>query len=311
MLKVSGVTKRYTKKVAADNVTFSATEGRIFGLLGPNGAGKTTTIRMITFITTPDSGTITFQGKTVGQWSQRRMGYLPEERGLYRKMKVGEQLVYLAQLKGLSKSDAKERIGKWLDRFGARGWESKRVDELSKGMQQKVQFIATIVHDPDLLIFDEPFSGLDPINSELLQSVIYELRSKGKTILFASHRMEQVEQLCDDICMIADGKVVVSGPVRDVKESYGRDTVRLDFTGDNAFVSKLQNEGRIKVVSENLSGVEVRLLNGTPSRLVLDEALASVSELHRFDVVAPSLNEIFISVMGKSGIQPSSTSGNV
>ncbi|NNE33893.1 MAG: ATP-binding cassette domain-containing protein [Rhodothermales bacterium] len=298
MLDVSNVVKRYTGKVAVDNVSFKATEGRIFGLLGPNGAGKTTTIRMITYITTPDSGTITFQGKVVAPWSQRKMGYLPEERGLYRRMKVGEQLIYLAQLKGLPKSTAKERIGYWLGRFDADGWDAKRVHELSKGMQQKVQFIATIIHEPDLLIFDEPFSGLDPINSELLQSVIYELKSKGKTILFASHRMEQVEQLCDDICMLSDGKVVVNGSVREIKQSFGRDTVRLDYTGDNTFVKSLQDAHRIKVLNETTTGVEMRLLDETPARLVLDEALAAVDELHRFEVVEPSLNEIFISVIG-------------
>jgi ABC-2 type transport system ATP-binding protein len=228
------------------------------------------------------------------------MGYLPEERGLYRRMKVGEQLVYLAQLKGLNKKDAKERIHHWLGRFDADGWESKRVDELSKGMQQKVQFIATIVHEPDLLIFDEPFSGLDPINSDLLQSVIVELKEKGKTILFASHRMEQVEQLCDDICMISDGKVVVNGSVRDVKKSFGLDTVRLDFTGSNAFVETLRNGNKVKVLGENANGVEVRLINGTHSRVVLNEALATVTDLHRFEVVEPSLNEIFISVIGNT-----------
>jgi ABC-2 type transport system ATP-binding protein len=300
MLEVSNVSKRYTNKVAVNQVSFSATEGRIFGLLGPNGAGKTTTIRMITYITTPDEGSITFQDKIVGPWSQQRMGYLPEERGLYRRMKVGEQLVYLAQLKGLNKKDAKERILYWLGRFEADGWESKRVDELSKGMQQKVQFIATIVHEPDLLIFDEPFSGLDPINSDLLQSVIVELKDKGRTILFASHRMEQVEQLCDDICMISDGKVVINGSVRDVKKSFGRDTVRLDFTGSNAFVETLRTSNKVKVLSENVNGVELRLINDTHPRVVLNEALASVTDLHRFEVVEPSLNEIFISVIGNS-----------
>ncbi len=300
MLHVSGVTKRYTNKLAVDGVSFSASDGRIFGLLGPNGAGKTTTIRMITYITTPDSGSITFQGKVVGPWSQQRMGYLPEERGLYRRMKVGEQLVYLAQLKGLDKREAKTRIQYWLERFEAIGWDAKRVDELSKGMQQKIQFIATIIHDPDLLIFDEPFSGLDPINSELLQSVIFELKANGKTILFASHRMEQVEQLCDDICMISDGKVVVNGPVRDIKQSFGRDTVRLDYTGSNAFVQTLRDAGKVKVITENATGVEMRLLDATPSRFVLDEALKTVTDLHRFEVVEPSLNEIFISVIGKS-----------
>ena len=300
MLDVQDVTKRYTGKTAVDSVSFSTGEGRIFGLLGPNGAGKTTTIRMITYITTPDSGEIRFKNKVVGPWSQRLMGYLPEERGLYRRMKVGEQLVYLARLKGLDAPEAKKRIQYWLDRFDAGSWGSKRVDELSKGMQQKIQFIATILHEPELLIFDEPFSGLDPINSELLQSVIFELKSKGRTILFASHRMEQVEQLCDDICMISDGRIVANGSVRDIKSSFGRDTVRLDFSGSGTFISSLEADGLIRVVSQTTNTAELRLINGTASRKVLDEALGSVSDLYRFEVVEPSLHEIFVSVINSS-----------
>ena len=298
MLQVSAVTKRYRDKLAVDAVSMSADRGRIVGLLGPNGAGKTTTIRMIAYITTPDSGTITFQGKSVGPWSQRVMGYLPEERGLYRKMKVGEQLEYLGRLKGLSRADARQSARNWLDRFGATDWWSKRVDELSKGMQQKVQFIITVLHDPELLIFDEPFSGLDPINADLLQSVILELKERGKTILFASHRMEQVEQLCDDICMIANGRIVLDGSVREIKQSYGRDTVGLEFEGPSQFLDRLEDAGRIRILTRTHHTADVRLANGAVAREVLDAAMAEVETLFRFEIVEPPLNEIFISVAG-------------
>jgi ABC-2 type transport system ATP-binding protein len=300
MLAVSNVTKRFRAKTAVDNVSFSTRPGRILGLLGPNGAGKTTAIRMITYITTPDSGVITFDGKPVGPWSQRRMGYLPEERGLYRRMRVGEQLEYLGRLKGLSRHDARGSARLWLDRFGASDWSAKRVDELSKGMQQKIQFVCTVLHNPELLIFDEPFSGLDPINAELLQTVIAELKDEGRTILFASHRMEQVEQLCDDICMIADGRIVLDGSMRDIKRSYGRDTVRIEFDGTSTFLDQFESAGRIRVVSRALHVAELRLTDHTSAREILDAALTEVATLYRFEVVEPSLNEIFISVAGNA-----------
>ncbi len=308
MLKVNTVTKRFRTKLAVDAVSLSASSGRILGLLGPNGAGKTTTIRMIAYITTPDTGEITFDGKRVGPWSQRVMGYLPEERGLYRRMKVGEQLEYLGRLKGIPRTDARETAKKWLDRFDAADWWSKRIDELSKGMQQKVQFVSTVLHNPDLLIFDEPFSGLDPINAELLQSVILELKEEGKTILFASHRMEQVEQLCDDICMIANGRIVLNGTVREIKQSYGRDTVGLEFDGSSRFLDDLEDAGRIRVITRTHQATEVRLIDGTSPRQVLDAALAEVDTLFRFEVVEPPLNEIFISVAGGSNTDASETS---
>ena len=213
VLTIDNVTKRYGELVAVDRVTFEAQPGRILGLLGPNGAGKTSTIRMIAYITIPDEGAIRFDGQLVGPASQEQMGYLPEERGLYKKLKVGEQLRYLAELKGLPRAEAAQRIRYWLDRFGLREWAGKKTQELSKGMQQKLQFIATILPEPRLVILDEPFSGLDPINSELLRDIILELKEDGRTILFASHRMEQVEQLCDDICLISEGQILVNGPL--------------------------------------------------------------------------------------------------
>ena len=301
-LVVENVTKCYGAFVAVDRVSFAVQPGRIFGVLGPNGAGKTSAIRMITHITTPDEGRITFGGRPVGPETQRVMGYLPEERGLYRKMKVGEQLVYLGQLKGLSTADAGAAARRWLDRFGAADWYGKRVDELSKGMQQKVQFIATILHEPQLLIFDEPFSGLDPINAALLKDIILELRQEGRTILFASHRMEQVEQLCDDIFLIASGREVLHGPLRDIKRSFGKNTVTVEFSGDDGFLDKLADRGAIRLRSRSAGHAEFRLLGETTARQVLETALPRVDEIYRFELNEPPLSEIF--VMAVNGQQP-------
>lgn len=300
MLKVSNVTKRYADKVAVDSVSFDVHRGRIFGLLGPNGAGKTSTIRMIAFITTPDEGEIRLDDRLVGSWSQRTMGYLPEERGLYRKMRVGDQLQYLARLKGLSATDAAEAVRHWLDRFDALNWYDKKVEELSKGMQQKVQFIATVAHSPDLLIFDEPFSGLDPINADLLRDVILELKEAGRTILFASHRMEQVEQLCDDICLISSGSSLVQGSLRDVKSAFGRNVLRMEFDGTPSFLDRMQGSGEIAMISRTAHRAELRLLDGTDSRSILQQAMEELEAIYRFELVEPSLNEIFISVVSET-----------
>jgi ABC-2 type transport system ATP-binding protein len=299
VLSVQNVTKRFGRIAALDTVSFDVQEGRIFGLLGPNGAGKTTAIRLITYITVPDEGRVVFRDREVGTWSQDRMGYLPEERGLYRKMRVGEQLEYLAQLKGLKSAEARHRVTHWLARFELTAWAGRKTNELSKGMQQKVQFIATILHDPDLLIFDEPFSGLDPINADTLKEIILELRAQGKTILFASHRMEQVEQLCDDICLISEGKALLNGPLRDIKRSFGLDTVILGFEGDPRFLSLLDNEPGIRIATRSNSHAELRLNDPEKARLILETALQHV-EIHRFELVEPSLNEIFVSVVDAS-----------
>jgi len=297
-LSVDHVTKRYGSTVAVDDVTFEVVPGRIFGLLGPNGAGKTSTIRMITYITTPDEGQITFGNLVVGPATQQAMGYLPEERGLYRKMKVGEQLIYFGRLKGMTAHEASEAARGWLDRFGAPDWFGKKVEELSKGMQQKVQFISTILHDPQLCIFDEPFSGLDPINSALLKEIILELRDAGRTILFASHRMEQVEQMCDDIFLIARGREVLHGPLREVKRQFGLNTVAISFSGDDAFIDELETERRVRVLSRSTSTVELRLLDATPSRLVLDRAMRHADDIQRFELMEPPLSEIFVMAVG-------------
>ncbi|HKI46378.1 MAG TPA: ATP-binding cassette domain-containing protein [Balneolales bacterium] len=299
VIDVTQVTKKYGSLRAVDRVSFSVDKGRIFGLLGPNGAGKTSTIRMINYITAPDEGSISIMGQAVGSQSQQLIGYLPEERGLYKKMKVGEQLLYLAQLKGMSVTDAQKAINHWLERFDAVSWQKKETHELSKGMQQKIQFIATIAHDPDIYIFDEPFSGLDPINSELLKKVIIELRDKGKTILFATHRMEQVEQMCDDICLFNKGKAILQGKLSDIKRSFGRNTVILEFEGDGSFIDELEN---VRINNRSTNYAEIRLLNGLDEQVILQKAIQNVTLL-RFEFVQPSLNEIFISTVGEDNIK--------
>lgn len=293
VIRVNSVVKRFGSFVAVDSVSFEANSSRIFGLLGPNGAGKTSTIRMLNNITAPDEGEIFIKDKPVSENSQEWIGYLPEERGLYKKMKVGEQLHYLAQLKGLSSKQAKTSIAYWLDRFEASSWVNKEITDLSKGMQQKIQFIATVSHDPDICIFDEPFTGLDPINSELLKNVILELKEKGKTILFATHRMEQVEQMCDDICLFNNGKVILSGELSAIKKSFGKNTVNIEFKGDGSFLNELEN---VRINNKSNNFAEIRLLDGADSQKVLKKAIEQV-EIISFELVQPTLNEIFISTV--------------
>ncbi|HEX8298137.1 MAG TPA: ATP-binding cassette domain-containing protein [Rubricoccaceae bacterium] len=319
MLRLENVTKRYGGTVAVDGVSFTAEPGRLVGLLGPNGAGKTSTIRMVTAITTPDTGRVTLGGETVGPATQRRMGYLPEERGLYRKLRVGEQLVYLARLKGMTKTDAVAAVKRWLDRFDASAWWGRRTEELSKGMQQKVQFVATVVHEPDLVVLDEPFSGLDPINADVLEAVIGDLRAAGRTVVFASHRMESVEALCDDVVMMAKGRVVLAGPLREVKRRYGRDTVSVAWSGPDAWLDALvgpTGDGAdstangsaeasaaasgVRVLRRSAGQATLRLDAGTPPRRVLDAALAGADDVDRFDVHEPPLDEIFRLAVGEA-----------
>lgn len=298
-ISVQNVSKSFGETKAVDNVSFEAEKGRIFGLLGPNGAGKTTTIRMINYITLQDNGKIFINELPVSPKTQKMIGYMPEERGLYKKMKVGEQLMYLAQLKGLNKTDAKEKITYWLKRFNAYDWHSKVVGELSKGMSQKIQFISTIVHNPEIYIFDEPFSGLDPINSELLKEIIIELKEEGNTILFSTHRMEQVEQMCDDICLFNNGKVVLTGNLRQIKKDYGKNTVLLEFQGDSSFLDELDD---VRINNRSTNFAEIRILNGSNPQEILKKAMQN-SEIHKFQLVEPSLNEIFISTVGEDNIK--------
>ena len=297
MLEVDHVVKQYDKVLAVNQISFEAHPGRVLGLLGPNGAGKTSTIRMITYITIPDQGEVRLDGKPVGVWSQERMGYLPEERGLYKKLKVGEQLLYLAELKGMTRSDAKKEIYYWLDRMGAADWVSKKTEELSKGMQQKIQFISTILHNPRLLILDEPFGGLDPINAELLKNIIMDLKGEGRIILFASHRMEQVEQLCDDLCLVSKGEVLLNGPVREVKRQFGRNHIILEFEGDDAFLQEMEGAGLIEIIHRTSGFADLKIRGDVSPREILDKALHHTDELYRFERAEPSLNEIFVSAV--------------
>ncbi len=298
-LTLQGVTKRFGNVTAARDISFTATSGRILGLLGPNGAGKTTTIRMIANILTPDEGTVALDGRNVGQWSQEKMGYLPEERGLYKKLKVTDQLRYLGALKGLGAQESAGKVEYWLDRLGLTKWGARKAHDLSKGMQQKVQFIATVLADPQLIILDEPFSGLDPVNSELLQEIIAEMKQDGRIILFASHRMEQVEQLCDDICLIANGRFLLGGDLREIKKSFKRDKLVLEYEGDVPFLSAMQESGEVRILEWREDGCVLQISEDCNPRALLDRILSIPGlELYHFEMLQPSLNEIFIQTVG-------------
>ncbi|MEQ8523118.1 ATP-binding cassette domain-containing protein [Gracilimonas sp.] len=299
VIEVNNVHKAFGKTKAVNDVSFEVNKGRIFGLLGPNGAGKTTTIRMINYILSPDSGSVTINGEVASPETQKVIGYMPEERGLYKKMKVFDQLMYLTQLKGMNSSDAKKAIDYWLERFEASDWKKKEINELSKGMSQKIQFIATIAHDPDIYIFDEPFSGLDPINSETLKEIIIELREKGKTILFSTHRMEQVEQMCDDICLFNQGEAVLTGNLRNIKSSFGENTINLEFEGDSSFLDKIEN---VRINNRSTNFAEIRVLDGQKMQDILKLAMEH-AEIHKFERIEPSLTEIFISTVGEDNIK--------
>ncbi|MCS7082702.1 MAG: ATP-binding cassette domain-containing protein [Bacteroidetes bacterium] len=303
VLELVEVCKSFGRTRAVDRVTFAVEPGRVFGLLGPNGAGKTTTIRMITYILIPDSGRISLLGQPVGPEQQRRIGYMPEERGLYKKMRVLEQLIYFGRLKGLSRQEAEGAARRWLERLQARGWEQKRIEELSKGMQQKVQFIASVLHEPELLILDEPYTGLDPVNTELLTQVILELKSQGRTILFSTHRMEQVEALCDDIVLIHQGRVVLQGSMRAIKARYRKDTIRVAFSGPDGILDRLPG---VQILSRSQHAAQLRLLDGRLRPQDVLMAIAAEAEIERFEVFEPSLQQIFIEVV--TGSMPEAAS---
>ena len=295
MLEVRNVTKRYSAHLALDRVSLHVPKGQIFGLLGPNGAGKTTLIRIINRITAPDSGEVFFDGHLSRPEDVARIGYLPEERGLYKKMKVGDEALYVAQLKGLSAHEARTRLQEWFERFDILSWWNRRVEELSKGMQQKLQFIITVVHRPDLLIFDEPFSGFDPVNAELLKQEILALKEQGHTIIFSTHNMASVEELCDHIALINHAQVVLSGSVRDVREQFK----------DNRYRVAIQRPAEEVSPINTLFQVEEQVVEGDVCRLVLQKnpsvrnaellsALASHYEILSFEEIIPSMHEIFI-----------------
>jgi ABC-2 type transport system ATP-binding protein len=292
---IEQVTKRYDKFEAVSDLSFRIEEGAVFGLLGPNGAGKTTTLRMVMRILVPDQGSIRVMGEPASDRTQDRIGYLPEERGLYAKMKIRPLLVFLGALKGLSEAEAGRRAGQWLDRLELGTWAEKRVNDLSKGMQQKVQFIAAVLHRPPLLILDEPFTGLDPVNAALIKDIMLELRQGGSTIILSTHRMEQVEMMCDSICLINHGRKVLDGELRAIKKSYGKNTVRIAFAGAEDFLNMpavIENVNRLGAV------VEAKLRPGADAQEILRAAVARGVEISRFELVEPPLNDIFIEKVG-------------
>lgn len=289
-IAVEGVTKRYNSLTAVDDLSLEVRQGAIFGLLGPNGAGKTTTLRMIMRILIPDEGSIQVLGQPVSERTQDLIGYLPEERGLYPRMKVRQSLVFLGALKGLTESEADRRARRWLERFELADWAEKKLIDLSKGMQQKVQFIATVIHEPPLLILDEPFTGLDPVNATLVKDIMMELRDRGNTVILSTHRMEQVEMMCDSICLVNKGQNVLSGELRAIKKSYGKNTVRMEFEGSEEFLK----HPAIESVNHFGAVVEAKLKPGGDPQEVLKAAVASGARLSRFELLEPPLNDIFI-----------------
>jgi ABC-2 type transport system ATP-binding protein len=293
VVELAGVTKAYESKVAVRDLSLSVEAGQMFGLLGPNGAGKTSSIRMMMGITLPDSGEVRLFEKPFDRKSLDRVGYLPEERGLYKKMKVLEQLVFFGELHGLAKEEARKRASDWAKRLEIDETLGKKTEELSKGMQQKIQFIGSLLHDPGLIVMDEPFSGLDPVNAKLLEKTLIELKDQGKAIVFSTHRMDQVEKLCDSICLIDKGVAVLAGRVREIKSRYERNHVIVEFEGNADFLRSTEI-----AEAKNFSGhAEIRLKPHGNAQKLLNEA-SSMAKIYRFELVEPSLEEIFIWTVG-------------
>lgn len=298
LIECKNVCKNFGTKVALDNVSLDVPEGKIYGLLGPNGAGKTTMIRIINRITIPNSGEVLFNGRPITQRDVEKIGYLPEERGLYRKMEVGDQAMYLAQLKGMSEKDARAELKKWFVKFGIEDWWKKKVEELSKGMAQKVQFITTVVHKPSLMILDEPFSGFDPVNAELIRKEILELKEQGATIILSTHNMESVEELCDNIALINKSHLVLSGGVDEIRRQYGNNHVELIYSGENALAPV---EGLFSVISDDDdNGRHTAVLSLDHEGLgneVLTAVIGQGLLLNSFKELLPRMNDIFIKLV--------------
>jgi ABC-2 type transport system ATP-binding protein len=293
VVELAGVTKAYDTKIAVNNLSLTIEAGQMFGLLGPNGAGKTSSIRMMMGITIPDSGKVMLFNKPFERASLERVGYLPEERGLYKKMKVIDQLVFFGCLHGLSADDARKRATLWAERMEIADALQKKTEELSKGMQQKIQFISCLLHEPGLIVMDEPFSGLDPVNAVLVERTLLELKDEGNAILFSTHRMDQVEKLCESICLINNGQAVLAGKVRDIKSRYERNHVIVEFDGSPAFLASEE-----VAEAKNFSGhAEIKLKpHGDAQKLL--HAAASMATIYRFELLEPSLEEIFIQTVG-------------
>lgn len=294
VIEVQNVTKSFDTLRAVDSISFSVRPGEIFGLIGPNGAGKSTTIRMIMNIIAPDSGTILFNGKPLSESDKNLIGYLPEERGLYKKMKVKDLLLFLAEIKEADRSMTAQRIENWLLRFGLQDWKNRKIEELSKGMAQKVQFIGTIIHDPPVLLFDEPFSGLDPISQNLMLEVFLELKNAGKTIIFSTHIMDHAERICERILLINKGKSVLSGSLSDIKSRFGTNTVQIEFDGDGSFIEKLPY---IKTARTFPRWTEVELSDPDMVNNLYQD-LAGKIRVRRFELIEPSLHSIFVRLVG-------------
>lgn len=296
-LALEGVTKSFGEFTAVKDLSLTVRAGRIFGLLGPNGAGKTTTIRMIVNITAPDSGTIELFGEQINPVLQDRIGYLPEERGLYKKMKIGEQLKFFGELKNVKGKEADARIDRWLTRLKLTEWKNKKAMELSKGMQQKIQFISAVMHEPDLLILDEPFSGLDPVNVELLKDIVLELKAAGKTIIFSTHQMGLAEEICDDICLINRSRKVLDGRLREIKKSFGRNSVALRFEGNDGV---LNDRTLVAKVERHSDEIEVLLAENADAQDLLNRMIADGARILKFELIEPSLHDIFIEKVGEA-----------
>lgn len=296
-LSVSGVSKRFGDFTAVENLSFDVLPGRVFGFLGPNGAGKTTTIRMIVGITIPDEGTVELFGERMSPKLQDRIGYLPEERGLYKKMKIVDQLRYFAALKSIPKDVADKRIDFWLGRMNLSEWKTKKTTDLSKGMQQKIQFISTVLHDPDLLILDEPFSGLDPVNVEFMIDVLSEFKQKNKTVIFSTHLMETAERLCHDIILINKSKKVIGGSLREVKASYGKNVIALRAIGGDTVLNDKRLVASVEVHADEK---DIVLAEGADAQNLLRRLLDSGATVTKFEQVEPTLNDIFIDAVGKA-----------
>lgn len=293
MLSIRNIIKQYAGHRALDDVSLEVKSGEIFGLLGPNGAGKTSLIRIINQITAPDAGEVYFNGEKLNQSHIERIGYLPEERGLYKKMEIGEQLVYLARLKGLGKADAEKRIKAWFEKLGMSDWWNKKIEELSKGMQQKVQFVSTVLHNPELIILDEPFSGFDPVNAEVIKDEILELNRKGATIIFSTHRMESVEELCDAIALIDRSHKILDGPVKTIRNSYRNNTYKIEFSGELDFDGTEPFELLQHISGSESDLIKIKLKENYTVNKVLQYLIPKVS-IQKLEEIIPTMNEIFI-----------------
>lgn len=292
LLDVQHISKSFQNNLALQDVSLSLEKNKIYGLLGPNGAGKTTLIRNITQIFFPDAGQIFFNGEKLAQKHQNQIGYMPEERGLYKKMKVGEQLLYFAQLRDFSKADAEKKINYWLQKLDIESWRNKTIEELSKGMQQKIQFVATILHEPTLLILDEPFSGLDPINAELIKNEIFELHQKGTTIIFSTHRMENVEEICEDIFLINKGKIILDGKVQTIKQQFKKHLIKVDI--NEAVLLNETALSQVEVTEQTDTHLIFKLKENQKANDILKVLLQNNIEISGMTEILPTINEIFI-----------------